>query len=188
MIRRISQVLFLTLMMAECKPPSPPVEPKQPKRVLIIVVPGLGTPDTNKLVESIVSSFPTSNVIDFGTGQNSYLADVKSVVLSTPHEVLITIGFSYGTDKINQVISSLGDDSLDIKLDPVPEQLFGSYTIEPNVRRTVVITGDFVGLLRASINGKYDAFKVHTGHTSIPSDPRTIQIVTDAITLVLAKQ
>lgn len=183
MIRLAAILAFLVL--AGCKPPPAPAPTSQPAgeppKALIVVVPGLGNPDTGPLCDKLAAEFPAVSVVNFGSGQNSYLADVKTYVLANPHGKLITIGFSYGTSKVNDQIGDFGPVALDAKLDPVPEKLFARYTITPNVAHTIVITGDFSGMFRAGIDGQFDEFKVHTDHVHIPSDPRTWAILIPAV-------
>ena len=180
--------LAVTLLIAACeKPPAPKPTPPAPDKPLIVVVPGLGGPDDAILAARLTADFPQANVVNFGTGNDSFLADVKGYIDAAPHTTLITIGFSYGTDTLNKIIGSLGPVALDVKLDPVPRAWFTTYKITPNVGRTVVVAGDFIGLIRAPIDGKYDEFKVHVGHVQIPNDPRTIAVVHDAVARALEK-
>lgn len=184
---------LLVLAFAGCKPPAPPPaqtqptsQPAPPPKPMAFIVPGLGNEQTGDVVTRLQAKFGDRlTVVNFGTGRNSYLSDIRAYAAANPHAFIIVIGHSYGTDKIDQAWAELGDVRLAVLLDPVPEELFGEFNIPANVRKTIVITGDFSGLFRAKINGDYDEYKIHKGHSAMAHDATTLAIIQDAVSEAL---
>lgn len=182
-------VLALSMVwgVAGCKPPPAPdpvpaTKPAEKPKPLVLVVPGLKYPQTSSVVERVKAAFGNQvNVADFGTGRNGYLGDLQKFAAQNAHAYIIAIGHSYGTDKIDQQWADLGDVRLVVLLDPVPEELFGEYTVPRNVRRVMVITGDWSGMFRAKINGPYEEYKVHRKHSAMAHDPTTLALIESAI-------
>jgi hypothetical protein len=175
-------MILVAIQLGGCKPPPEPGKPatqpaSEPLRPLIIIVPGLGNPGSATMADMLRTEFPAATVIDFGTGVHSYRADVAAFIADIPRSKLIVLDFSYGADKVNQQIASFGPVELDIKLDPVPEELGGRFTITSNVKKTIVLTGDWSGLFRAGIDGPYDEFKVPTTHKKFLSHPSVLKLV-----------
>jgi len=154
-MRKLRPILAsIALLLATCKPPAAPAPDSQPAKVMAIVVPGLGTPQTGDVVAMLRAGFPSLNVVDFGTGHDSYLSDVQSYIASNAHAGLILIGHSYGTSKISQVLAAVGPVKLVVYLDPVQEVGVPNFVIPANVEKCVVVTGDWSGLFRASISDR----------------------------------
>lgn len=186
---KLVRLMFCSLLagaLASCDPPKPPPPTTQPAKPMVLVVPGLGDGQTASVVLRLREAFGDKiNVVDFSTGKNGYRADIAKYAAENAHSKLMVVAHSYGTDKTAQSWASMGDLSLVVLLDPVPEKLFGEYTVPPNVHRCIVITGDYSGLFRAKINGSYEEFKVHREHSAMAHDAQTLALIESAIREVL---
>lgn len=179
-------VFLFALILSGCNsdppPPPPPVPQDKPAKPLILIDSGLGQPQLREVADMVRREFPDTNVVDFQTGVDAFLANTLEYVKSNPRKGgIIFIGHSYGVSNGFANFSADSSDAIPVRLfidiDGARYPKHGRFIVTPNIELCVVITGDFSGIIREPINGPYLHFMVHGGHNAMTKEPETLELV-----------
>jgi hypothetical protein len=176
---------FAVAMLAGCKPPAPPTTQSSASKPLVCVVGGLGGNQLGEIAKLVQHLYPNAVVVPFGE-RDAYLADLAGYIAKNPHSKLVLIAHSYGASACNDALPQIaGDVDLWLMFDPVPQRLFGTFTVPGNVKRTAVVWANPSGLIRANVKYPTAEYLIRDGHSAICKTPQAYNIVEREMAMVL---